>query len=214
LARHYGITGVTGSTFVEVELPASTERRGLLGHASLLSLHAHASTTSPTLRGKFVREILLCQKVPAPPPGVVASLPDTSEATTLREKLSIHASEPACASCHSFIDPIGLGLENFDAIGAYRSQENSLPIDASGDLDGTAFSGPAGLADALASHPRVPDCFARTLFRYAWGRLEGDADESFIVALTGAFQKSSFQVRELLMSTVTAPEFYQVAPLD
>jgi hypothetical protein len=214
LARHYGIAGVTGSQFVEVELPLSTGRRGLLGHAGLLSLHSHASTSSPTLRGKFVREVMLCQKVPAPPPGVVASLPDTSEATTMREKLRIHALEPACGSCHSFMDPIGLGLENFDAIGAYRSQENSLPIDASGELDGTAFSGPAGLADALAAHPKAPGCFARTVFRYAWGRLEASADEPFIQALTEAFEQNSFRVQDLLMSAATLPEFYQVPPLD
>jgi hypothetical protein len=214
LADLYGVDGVSGTDFVQVELPAATGRRGLLGQASILSLYSHPSTTSPTLRGKFVRETLLCQIIAPPPDDVDTSLPDLSEAQTTRERFSLHAQDPGCAGCHQYMDPIGLGLENFDGIGAYRSEENGEPIDASGELDGTAFTGPAGLADALAVHSDVPECFARSVFRYGWGRLEAGSDEALIATLTAAFSQTSFKVRELMLSAVAAPEFQQVQELD
>lgn len=214
LAELYDVSGVTGDQFVEVELPAGTKRRGLLGNASILSLYAHASVSSATLRGKFIRQILLCQAIPAPPPDVDTTLPDESEAATARERLSIHSTNPSCAGCHRLMDPLGLGLENFDAIGAYRAQDNDVTIDASGDVDGVPFTDPAGLADALAQHPDVPSCLSRVVFRYAWGRLEGRADEPFITELTQAFQGSSYQMRQLLTSTVSAPSFVNVGELD
>jgi hypothetical protein len=214
LAALYGVSGVSGADFVEVELPAATGRRGLLGQASMLSLHSHASVSSPTLRGKFIRQILLCQAIPAPPPDVDTTLPDESEAKTARQRLTIHSTNTTCAGCHTLMDPIGLGLENFDAIGAYRVQDNGENIDASGELDGVTFSGSAGLADALAQHPSVPGCFARVLFRYAWARLETQADEAFIGELSQAFSASSFQMRQLVTSAVTAPSFAAVGELD
>lgn len=214
LAQHYGITGVTGDQFVQADLPAASGRRGLLGHASILSLYAHASVSSPTLRGKFIRQILMCQAIPAPPPDVDTTLPDESEAKTARERLTIHNTVPSCAGCHKLMDPIGLGLENFDAIGAYRAQDNGENIDASGDLDGVSFTGSAGLADALAQSPAVPACLARNVFRYAWGRLETQADEAFITELTSGFQGSSYQMRQLFSSLVAAPSFVNVGELD
>jgi hypothetical protein len=214
LAALYGVSGVTGPDFVEVELPAASGRRGLLGHASMLSLHSHASVSSPTLRGKFIRQILLCQAIPAPPPDVDTTLPDESEAKTARQRLTIHSTNASCASCHKLMDPIGLGLENFDAIGAYRAQDNGENIDASGELDGVTFTGSAGLSDALAQHPSVPGCFSRVLFRYAWGRLETPGDEAFISELTQGFSASAFQMQKLVTSLVTAPSFAAVGDLD
>jgi hypothetical protein len=214
LAQFYGINGVTGNGFVAVDLPAASGRRGLLGNASVLSLYAHASSSSPTLRGKFVREVLLCQAIPAPPPGVDTALPDKSAAKTTRERYSLHATNDACATCHSQMDPIGLGLENFDAIGQYRAEENGIGIDASGELDGVTFTDAAGLASALAKHPDAMDCFTRSVFRYAWGRLENDSDEPLVAKLHARFQASSFQVRTLLLETVAAPEFSRVGELD
>lgn len=214
LARHYGITGVSGDQFVEAELPAASGRRGLLGHASILSLYAHASVSSPTLRGKFIRQILMCQAIPAPPPDVDTTLPDETEAKTARERLTVHSTNASCAACHRLMDPIGLGLENFDAIGAYRAQDNGQNIDASGDLDGVSFTDPAGLADALAQNPSVPGCLARNVFRYAWGRLETQADEAFISELTNGFQGSAYQMRQLFSSLVAAPSFVNVGELD
>ncbi|HEX2882818.1 MAG TPA: DUF1588 domain-containing protein [Polyangiaceae bacterium] len=212
LAEHYGIEGVNSEQFVETAMPA--ERKGLLGNAGLLSIYSHPAATSPTQRGKFVRETLLCQGIPAPPPDVNTTLPDTSEAATTRDKLDLHSTEPSCAACHSLMDPIGLALENFDTIGAYRSEDNGEPIDASGQLDGVAYNDAAGLADALAAHPRVPECFSRAVFRYAWGRVETDADDALVAALIASFQNSTFQVKELLRGAALAPEFQVVGAVD
>jgi hypothetical protein len=212
LAALYGISGVTGSEFVQVDLPA--ERRGLLGNASILSLYAHADVSSPTLRGKFIRQILMCQSIPAPPPDVDTTLPDESQAKTARERLTIHSTNATCAGCHKLMDPIGLSLENFDAIGAYRTQDNGETIDASGELDGVTFTNAVGLADALAKSERVPDCVTRLVFRSAWGRLETQADEGFISDLTAAFAGSTYQMRQLLTSAVSAPSFVNVGELD
>jgi hypothetical protein len=112
------------------------------------------------------------------------------------------------------MDPIGLALENFDTIGAYRSEDNGEPIDASGQLDGVAYNDAAGLADALAAHPRVPECFSRVVFRYAWGRVETDADGALLAALIANFQTSTFQVKELLRGAALAPEFQVVGAVD
>lgn len=212
LAEHYGIEGVNSEQFVETAMPP--ERKGLLGNAGLLSIYSHPAATSPTQRGKFVRETLLCQGIPAPPPDVNTTLPDTSEAATTRDRLDLHSTEPSCAACHSLMDPIGLALENFDTIGAYRSEDNGEPIDASGELDGVVYSNAAGLADALAAHPRVPECFSRVVFRYAWGRVETNADDALVTALIARFQTNSFQVKELLRGAALAPEFSVVGQLN
>jgi hypothetical protein len=212
LAKLYGISGVTGSDFVQVDLPA--ERRGLLGNASILSLYAHADVSSPTLRGKFIRQILMCQSIPAPPPDVDTTLPDESQAKTARDRLTVHSTNATCAGCHKLMDPIGLSLENFDAVGAYRTQDNGVTIDATGELDGATFSSAAGLADALAKNPSVPACVSRLVFRSAWGRLETPADEGFINDLTTAFAGSTYQMRQLFTSAVTAPSFVNVGELD
>jgi len=212
LASLYGISGVTGTEFVQVDLPA--ERRGLLGNASILSLYAHADVSSPTLRGKFIRQILMCQSIPAPPPDVDTTLPDESMAKTARERLTIHSTNATCAGCHKLMDPIGLSLENFDAVGSYRTQDNGENIDASGELDGVTFTGAVGLAEALAKSSRVPDCVSRLVFRSAWGRLETPADEGFITDMTTAFAGSTYQMRQLFTSAVTGPSFVNVGELD
>jgi hypothetical protein len=212
LAQLYGVSGVTGANFVQADLPA--ERRGLLGNASILSLYAHADVSSPTLRGKFIRNILMCQAIPPPPPDVDTTLPDESKVKTARERLTVHSTNPTCAACHKLMDPMGLSLENFDALGQYRTQDNGVTIDASGDLDGVAFTTEAGLADALAKSDKVPSCLSRLVFRSAWGRLETQADEGFITDMTSAFAASTYQMQKLLSSVVTAPSFTNVGELD
>lgn len=214
LAAFYGIDGDFGDTFAEASFPTTVPRVGLLGHGSVLALHAHASSSSPTLRGKFVREALLCQGVPAPPQNVDTSLPDTSEAVTTRERLSLHSSAAACAGCHQLMDPIGLALENFDGIGAFRETERDLPIDVSGNLDGTDFSGPEGLANALAAHPRLADCMTRTLFRYAHGRLEAPSDAAALSELTTAFTAANYDFEQLLSALALHPSFQTVGTVD
>jgi hypothetical protein len=217
LAQLYGLipdAGVLGDVWQKFDLPVEGKRGGLLGQGGFLAAYAHISSSSPTLCGKFVREVLMCQGIPAPPPDVDTTLPDSTDGPTARERFTLHRADPTCAGCHQLMDPIGLGLENFDAIGRYRAQEGGVNIDASGELDGTAFSGPAQLADALAQHPQLGECLSRIVFRYAWGRLESAADEAFVQELAGAFAGDSYRLQGLLRSAVTSPSFVNVGELD
>jgi hypothetical protein len=179
-----------------------------------LALHAHASATSPTLRGKFVRETLLCQGIPAPPNNVDTTLPDASMAATTRERFSIHSDSLACSGCHQMMDPIGLGLENFDAVGRYRTTENGVTIDASGELDGVPFTGPEGLGAALRDHPRLADCLTRSVYRYAFGRLEVAEEEPGLSEITTRFVNAGYDFRELLAGVALHPNFQSTGPLD
>lgn len=213
LAELYGMPAPNGDGMGRTTLAADSPRVGLLGQASLLTMYSHASTSSPTQRGKFVREILLCQSIPAPPPNVNTTLPDTAGAVTKREKLAIHA-EGSCAACHSLMDPIGLALENFDGIGAYRETDNGAPIDASGELDGVAFADAAGLGQVLSQHARFPECVARTLYRYSMGHLEEPGEEPAITSLVGSFSTSGYKLKDLLLATAQLPGFRYVGALD
>jgi hypothetical protein len=176
-------------------------------------LHAHPGRTSPTKRGKFIRESLLCQAVPAPPPNVDTSLPDTSDARTLREKLTEHRENPSCAGCHTLMDPIGLSLEHFDGIGAFRTTENGVAIDASGELDGVMFDDARGLAQALAASPALTNCFARTLLRYARGALETSSETPTIAELDAAFGSAGYEVPALMAHIASDPAFQTVGAL-
>src|SRR5262249_11685681 len=157
LARHYGIPGVYGSQFRRVTL-TDDARRGLLGKGSLLVVTSHATRTSPVLRGKWVLENILGMP-PAPPPPDVPALkePEPGAAVkTMGEQMVEPRANPACASCHKVMDPIGFAMENFDAVGAWRAREAGAPIDASGELaDGTKIDGVVALRHALASRPDV-----------------------------------------------------------
>jgi hypothetical protein len=173
LARHYGIPGVYGSQFRRV--PVRDEaRRGLLGHGSILALTSHATRTSPVLRGKWVLENILGTP-PPPPPGDVPSLKEPEKGDrprSMRAQLAEHRANPTCASCHKVMDPIGFALENFDAVGAWRSNENGEPLDVSGQLaDGSAVEGIAGLRTALLARPEVfVGTMVEKLMVYALGR--------------------------------------------
>jgi hypothetical protein len=174
LARHYGIPNIYGSHFRRIAL-ADENRRGLLGHGSILMVTSYATRTSPVVRGKWLLENILGAPPPAPPPDV-PDLPEEGEggkAASVRERMEKHRSNPVCASCHAQMDPLGFALENFDAIGRWRTNsEANTRIDASGTLpDGTKFDGPAELRQLLASRR---DGFARTVIEkmlvYALGR--------------------------------------------
>ncbi|MCS6912455.1 MAG: DUF1592 domain-containing protein [Myxococcales bacterium] len=206
LARLYGLPGVSGPDLVRTQLPAG-RRAGLLGTAAVLSLHAHATLTSPTLRGKFVRQQLLCQDIPPPPPGVTTSLPPpTGRPQTVRERLAQHRQDPACRSCHERMDPLGLGLEHFDPIGAFRTQDNGLPVDGRGDLDGTPFEGPRELGRLLRGHAAIGLCLVRQLYRHATGHLESAAEEAGVQALWQRFVRGH-NVKELVYDLVLSDGF-------
>jgi len=174
LARHYGIPNIYGSRFRRVTLN-DPERRGLLGEGTLLTVTSYANRTSPVLRGKWVLENILGSPPPPPPPNV-SSLPDNGQngkVLTMRERMEQHRANPVCASCHSRMDPLGFALENFDAIGKWRStSEANTPLDTSGAFpDGTKFRGPAELRKVLLANPeQFVTTVTEKLLTYAMGR--------------------------------------------
>ncbi len=201
LAEHYNLPA-TG--WMDVN---GTERRGgLLGRAALLTINAHRTVTSPTHRGRFVRTRLLCQSIPPPPPGAVTSL-EAAEGGTMRERLSQHALDPSCSGCHDRMDPIGFGLENYDAVGSYRELDNGLAIDASGDLEGTEFGGAVQLGRAVSEHEDFPGCVALQFYRFGTGQPEAQDDLPAIGGLTNDFVSSDMRFHELVLAFVTSEAF-------
>ena len=212
LAAIYDVPAPTREGFGQIELPRNGPRRGLLGHASLLALHAHPTSSSATLRGFFVRQTLLCGVIPPPPADVDTSIPEPSaDAPTLRERVASHLEVEECAGCHLLMDPIGLGLENFDGIGRFRAIEGGALIDASGDLDGAAFSGAPDLGEAVAEHPDFARCVVRNLFRYATGRVENRSQIEVIDALADWWVRGESRLLQpLLLELVVNPSFHTV----
>ena len=212
LARHYGIPGVTGTDFRRVEIP-EPERRGVLGHGSVLTLTSHASRTSPVLRGKWVMEVLLGTPPPPPPPDV-SDLEATPEAQqgrllTVRERMEMHRASPACRSCHRVIDPIGLALEHFDGTGARRIKDNGMPIDAEGELyDGTPIRTAADLRAALLARP-IPlvRAFTENLLAYALGRRVEHYDMPTVRSIARQAQEQDHRMSAFIMGVVNSPAF-------
>ena len=202
VAEIYGMDPVDG--FTEVELPAN--RRGLLSHGALLARHAHSESSSPTLRGRFVRVSLLCGTIPSPPDDV-GELPEASiDAPTRRERLAEHRANAACAACHDQMDPIGLALENFDGVGVWRDRENGALIDASGQLDGVFYDDAVGLGEAVGEHPNLMECLVRNFYRYAGGHIETPGETRTILQLKSAFEETGF-IRELLVELLVSEGF-------
>jgi hypothetical protein len=216
LAALYGLptTGLSSTSLTAVMLPSDGLRAGLLTTPGFLSLFANQEEGSPTQRGKFIREVLLCQNIPLPPPDVSTVLPDPPAGSTYtkRQRLTMHESVASCAACHKFMDPLGLPLENFDAIGKYRATDQGQPIDVSGDLDGIKFSGPVELGLALAARPEVADCLVRNLYRYGTGHVETASERPVLDALKSTFRSGGHRVRDLMRDIVASDGFRFVAP--
>lgn len=213
LAAFYGVSA-PGGGFGEVPSP---EHRGagLLGHAGILSANAYADQSSPIRRGLFVRRNLLCQELP-PPPAEAATVPQIDPDATTRERFAQHTADPACHSCHQYIDGVGFGFESFDAIGKHRETENGKPIDASGDMNdvealGTGTHAPfgslRGLSEILAESRSAEACFAKQTYRFAMGRLENAEDVCGLNELAGAFEASGGDIQELWVQLVKMDEF-------
>ncbi len=214
LAAHYGLPteGLSPITFAPVELPANSERAGILGLGAFLTMNAHAVDTSPTLRGKYLLERVLCLNIPPPPGSVDLDLSaEDGEATTLRDRLEQHRSDPACAGCHAIIDPPGYLFEHFDAIGAWRDLDNGAPVDSSGELFGEPLTGAGALGDLLADHPDVGPCMVRQVFRHAHARLDTDADTVTLAQLSASFAEDGHRFRDLLVNLVAHESFVVVA---
>lgn len=216
LAALYGIAAPVTEGFGEVTLPESGGRRGFLGHVSFLAVQSHPGTSSAVLRGRFVRSTLLCDDVPPPPAGFNTGVPEPSPtARTLRERSQVHYEDPVCANCHKIMDPIGFGLENFDAIGQWREIDNGGVIDPSGNLDDKyPFENAWDLAGVVAQHPKLGPCLARNLYRYATGNLETFGEFEQIDALGEVFEQSGYRVKELLLQIAISPGFRRVGEVE
>ncbi len=215
LAALYNLVADPGELegWQRMDLPPASKRGGILGQAAFLSAYAHANTSSPTLRGKFVREILMCQGMPAPPGDVVTELPEGGDYNTMRERLSQHLTDPACAPCHTLMDPIGLGLENFDGIGVFRSEENGVVLETTEEIFGLGtFDGARELGGLLRQSPDVTRCVVRNLFRHATGHLEVLGEKTALLELDDAFATSEYRMKDLLVELVASPAFLHVGP--
>jgi Protein of unknown function (DUF1588)/Protein of unknown function (DUF1585)/Protein of unknown function (DUF1592) len=215
LARHYGIPNVKGTHFRRVTLAPDSVRAGLLGHGSILTVTSHPDRTSPVVRGKWILENILGTPPPPPPPNVpdLQETDSSGKMLSMRGRMEQHRANPACASCHAQMDPLGLALENFDAIGQWRNtSESNEPIDAAGRLpDGTTFEGAAQLKRALLAHSdQFVSTLTEKLLTYAVGRgLEsydapavrrivrdaGANDNHFSAILLGVIRSVPFQMR-------------------
>jgi hypothetical protein len=215
LAKLYGVEaeGATAVAFVPVELPEDGHRAGFLTLGAFLTMNAHEATTSPTLRGKYLRERVLCAEVPPPPPDIDTDIdPSPNEPKTLRERLEQHRSNPACAACHVLMDPPGFLFESFDAVGAYRTEDSGYPVDSTGELDGVPLANARELANLLATHERVSRCMVKQLFRHSMGRLDERSEGPAIEAIHTRFEASGFRFRELLVALISDESFRFVAP--
>jgi hypothetical protein len=212
LAKHYGIDGVAGEEFRRITYP-NDQRRGILGHGSVLLLTSVADRTSPVLRGKWVMEVLMGTPPPPPPPNVPAF--DASPAAagtkrlTTRERMEAHRRAPVCSSCHRFIDPIGLALDNFDVTGKWRVRENMAPLDTRGVFyDGTAISTPSELTQVLLKRP-IPLVrnFTANLLAYGIGRPVEYYDQPTVRAIARAAEKNDYRLSSLILGVVKSDPF-------
>ena len=212
LARHYGLPGIRGERMRRVTLPADGQRRGLLGHASVLTLTSAANRTSPVVRGKWVLENLLGAPPPQPPPGVETNLekdPQQVKVTSLRQRLEQHRASAACASCHRLMDPVGLALENFDHTGKWRDKDGGVAIDATGQLaDGTRVNGPDSLRRALLARSDVfVTVLAEKLMTYAVGRPMRAEDMPAVRTIVRGSAPGRHRFSSMILEVVKTPQF-------
>ncbi len=212
VAQLYGLPASPG--WQEYEFPADVPRAGILTQVSFLTVHSHPVRTSPTLRGKALRELLLCQPVPPPPPNVDFSAVENpnSPFKTARERLNFHQKNPACAGCHKIMDPMGLALENFDGIGRYRDAERGQTIDASGVLDGKQFKDVAGLGQVLHDHPALPQCVVRRAYAYGSGGPGSTDNKATLDYFNARFAEAGYKLPELLRAIALSNAFSLVTP--
>ena len=210
LAALYGVAPPPGDDFVRVTLPASQNRSGLLSTSAFLSRFSHPDRNSPTRRGLFVKDILLCDPVDPPPPGVTTTLPEPSdEQVTLRQRLQQHMEDIKCAGCHLQMDPIGFALEHYDPIGNYRTEDNGLPVDSVVEdvLELGSFSSARELGLILREDPRLTLCMVKSMLRGALGHLETEGEAPALEDVHEAFSASGYRIQELLVELAASPAF-------
>ena len=203
--------------WVVSEFSESSGRAGIQSQLAFLSLHSHPGRSSPTLRGYAIRKVFMCQEVPDPPADVDFagfSDDDTFEAATARDRLVMHATEPACKGCHVLMDPLGLTLESFDGLGAFRTHENGIEIDLSGSLDGREYTTPAGMGATLREHPQVTSCIVDKLYGAAVGRDTVPRERAYLQYLNRHFAENGYRIPDLMRTIVQSNTFYSVAPAE
>ncbi|HEY0711706.1 MAG TPA: DUF1588 domain-containing protein, partial [Polyangia bacterium] len=217
LASFYGVDPATipAGTFQKIQRPGF--EAGFLALPAFLATQAKAAEGSPIYRGKFIREQLLCQELPPPPPDVPPA-PDIKPGVSTRERLNQHVADPACAACHRLIDPVGLGFEHYDGLGRYRTMDAGKPVNATGEVVGTSdadgpFTGVPQLAAKLAKSADLQACMAKQWFRYTLGRIERPADGCSIETVTRAFRDGNGDLRVLPTAIVQTDSFLYRRPL-
>jgi hypothetical protein len=211
LAAHYGIERVEGNAFEKVQLRGD-RRLGLLTQASILTLTSNPNRTSPVKRGKWIMENLLAEEVPPALPDIVPLDQQTELQGTLRQRMEQHRADPSCASCHRTMDALGFALENYDAIGRWRSEDDGIEIDATGELpDGTKFTGAVGLQHALenAFREQFLQCFTEKLLIYALGRGLEYYDLCTVDAIIREASQSDFRVSSFILGVAESVPFRQ-----
>jgi hypothetical protein len=211
-AAIYGVTGTFGEELQEVALDPK-QRAGILTQVGFLATRAFSNLSSPIHRGVFIQRRLLCNTIPDPPPNIPELPPlDGTKIKTTREQVDQHTAPAACAGCHhSLINPVGFGLENYDAVGRFRTQENSVTVDATGTLVGTndkaAFSNGVELAQALASAPEARACYAKSWFRYVLGRVEAEGDACALSLVSARLADDNYTALDILTDLTRTPSF-------
>jgi hypothetical protein len=211
LAAIYRLPTTPG--WVPYQFPADSPRIGLLTEIGFLAGHSHPGRSSATLRGKALREVLLCQPVPRPPANVDFSAIENPSANlkTARDRVGMHLKNPVCAGCHKITDPMGLALENFDGAGQYRETEKDTKIDVSGSLDGKDFKDVTGLAQALHDHPALTSCLVKRVYAYGTGSPSAAADPRTLEGLNKGFATNGYRLRGLLRTVALSSAFSMVS---
>ena len=220
LAAFYGIEGVSGKDFRRVPLDTK-QRMGLLTQAGVLAGTTHSNVTSPVLRGSFVVQRLMCRTIPLPTGSILEKIkpPEPSSGKTGRQRYAAHTAEPVCHSCHQFMDPVGFALENYDAIGMFRAQENGEPIDPAGSMPDArggelAFTDAVSMARALAGSRDLSDCFAMNWMSYAYGRSARELDSCTVAMLKQTVAQSEDSIKSLLLSLSQTDAFLYLSKED
>ena len=196
----------------EFEFPEGDTRGGIQTQLSFVALHSHPGKSSPTLRGKAIRELLLCQKIPDPPGDVNFDQfnDPNSPNKTARNRLDAHSTDPACAGCHKLMDPIGLALETFDGAGQQRLTENGEPIDTSGEINGIPFADAVGLGQALRQDPASSSCVVTRAYAYAAARDIQRGEREWMTHLEGEFASDGYRLRGLFRRIATSDALYAI----
>lgn len=204
------------SEWTAYEFPPEDPRAGLLTQVGFLSQYAHPGRSSPTRRGRGIREVLMCQKVPDPPPNVDFSIVEDPNARfhTARQRLTAHNVDPTCRGCHMITDPIGLGLEKFDGAGQHRETEKGAPIDPGGSLDGVEYADAAALGQAMRDSPAVRSCIVDRLYAYAVGRPVARDESALIKHFQAELDRNGYRMDEILRTIVYSQAFFAVKPAD